>query len=443
MSTHIGNFFRSPSFKFMIIGVLSLFLLIPASMIRELISERETRNEQARNEISESWSLAQTLTGPYLSIPTGVLEKGGRKDGIFKDTYHLLPEQLRIDGTVDPIEKKRGIFTAVVYDSRITLSGFFNLEDAPVALASAPKSTENLIYLCIGLSDLRGIGNASSILINETPVEMMPGVHTSDLNGTGIHIPLQAAAFTEVKNVAFNITLELKGSSELFITPIGKTTDVHLASSWPDPSFTGNFLPAAKKIGPDGFEATWGVNYLNRNYPQGWYDDAHDINASSFGVLFLVPVDHYQKSERSVKYAFMFIALSFLVFFLTELILKIRIHPIQYLLVGFALIVFYTLLVSLSEQIGFNLAYLSSTVAITLLVGFYMCSGTASGKVGLISASLLLALYGFLFTTLQLQELSLLMGSIGLFIILAVVMVVSRKINWYKEEPAEGENHKK
>ena len=434
MSTHIGNFFRSPSFKFMIIGVLSLFLLIPASMIRELISERETRNEQTRNEISESWSLAQTLTGPYLSIPTGVLEKGGRKDGIFKDTYHLLPEQLRIDGTVDPIEKKRGIFTAVVYDSRITLNGFFNLEDAPVAIASAQKSSENLIYLCIGLSDLRGIGNASSILINEMPVEMMPGVHTSDLTGTGIHIPLQAASFAEEKNVAFSITLELKGSSELFITPIGKTTDVHLVSPWPDPSFTGNFLPSAKKIGPDGFEATWGVNYLNRNYPQGWYDDAHDVNASSFGVLFLVPVDHYQKSERSVKYAFMFIALSFLVFFLTEIILKIRIHPIQYLLVGFALIVFYTLLVSLSEQIGFNLAYLSSTVAITLLVGFYMRSGTASGKVGLISSALLLALYGFLFTTLQLQELSLLMGSIGLFIILAVVMVVSRKINWYKEE---------
>jgi inner membrane protein len=424
----------------MLIGILSLLLLIPASMIRELIRERETRNEQARNEISESWSLAQTLTGPYLSIPTGVLEKGGRKDGIFKDTYHLLPEDLRIDGTVDPIEKKRGIFTAVVYDSRITLSGFFNIEDAPVAIASGQKSADDLLYLCIGLSDLRGIGNASSILINETPMEMMPGIHTSDLTGTGIHIPLQAAAYAGMEKVAFNITLELKGSAELFITPIGKTTDVHLASTWPDPSFTGNFLPAAKKIGPDGFEATWAVNYLNRNYPQGWYDDAYSMNTSAFGVHFLVPVDHYQKSERSVKYAFMFIALSFLVFFLTEIILKIRIHPIQYLLVGFALIVFYTLLVSLSEQIGFNMAYLASTLATTLLVGIYMRSGTASGKVGLISAALLLALYGFLFTTLQLQELSLLMGSIGLFIILSVVMMVSRKINWYKEENRKEES---
>jgi inner membrane protein len=434
MSTQIGNFFRSPSFKFMIIGILSLLLLIPASMIRELIRERESRNEEARKEISESWSDAQTLTGPYLSIPSGVLEKGGRKDEIFKDTYHILPEQLKVDGTVNPIEKNRGIFTAVVYDSRITLTGFFNLADAPVSVASIKESKSQQLYLCIGLSDLRGIGNGSSIMLNGKPFEMMPGVHNRDLTETGIHVPLQVTEFANMEEVEFSIVLDLKGSSELFITPIGKTTDVQLASTWPDPSFTGNFLPADKKIGPDGFEATWGVNYLNRNYPQGWYDDAYAVDESAFGVHFLVPVDHYQKSERSVKYAFMFIALSFLVFFLTEIILKTRIHPIQYLLVGFALIVFYTLLVSLSEQIGFNLAYLVSTLATTILVGFYMRSGTASGKVGLISGALLLALYGFLFTTLQLQELSLLMGSIGLFIILAVIMMVSRKINWYREE---------
>lgn len=434
MSTNIGNFFRSPSFKFMIIGVLSLMLLIPASMIRELISERETRNSEARKEISESWSDAQTLTGPYLSIPADVLEKGGKKDGIFKETYHLLPDQLQIEGRVDPIEKKRGIFTAVVYHSRIILSGSFELGEAPVTLTSRPKAGEETIYLSIGLSDLRGIGNGSTIEINGSVFEMMPGIYNRDLIEKGIHVPLQVTEFAGKEKVDFNITLELKGSTELFITPIGKTTDVHLTSTWPDPSFNGNFLPTEKKIGSDGFEATWGINYLNRNYPQGWYDDAYTVSASAFGVHFLVPVDHYQKSERSVKYAFMFIALSFLVFFLTEIILKIRIHPIQYLLVGFALIVFYTLLVSLSEQIGFNLAYLVSTLSITFLVGFYMRSSTASGKVGLISGALLLALYGFLFTTLQLQELSLLMGSIGLFVILSVVMAVSRKINWYKEE---------
>lgn len=434
MSTHIGNFFRSPSFKFMVIGVLSLLLLIPASMIRELIRERETRNEEARKEISDSWSDPQTITGPYLSIPTELLEKGGRKDGIFKDTYQLLPDQLHIEGEVVPIEKKRGIFTAVVYQSTLNLSGTFRLQDAPVTLGSQEKTGEKVIYLCIGLSDLRGIGNGSSIVLNEESFEMMPGIYNSDLTDKGIHVPLPAAAFTGTGSLDFRITLELKGSAELFITPIGKTTEVHLVSTWPDPSFTGNFLPVQKQIRPDGFEASWEVNYLNRNYPQGWYDDAFNVNTSAFGVHFLVPVDHYQKSERSVKYAFMFIALSFLVFFLTEIIMKIRIHPIQYLLVGFALIVFYTLLVSLSEQIGFNLAYMISTLSITLLVGFYMRSGTASGKVGWISALLLLALYGFLFTTLQLQELSLLMGSIGLFVILAVVMVVSRKINWYKEE---------
>jgi inner membrane protein len=395
-------------------------------MIRSLIREREHRNDEAATEISDSWSLSQTLTGPYLSIPLKS-----------RNTYHKLPETLIIKGNIVPIEKKRGIFTAVVYNSKLSLSGSFSIGDEQLEQISEENKFKDKAYLCIGISDLRGIGNLSSIELNGTEMEIEPGLHNDDVLSKGIHVPLDIDIITSSPTLEYTINIELKGSSELFITPMGKKTDVTLTSSWPDPSFTGKFLPGEKNISADGFTANWAVNYLNRNYPQSWYDRNYSVQGSSFGVSFLIPVDHYQKSERSVKYAFMFIALSFLVFFLTEVLLKTRIHPIQYLLVGFALIIFYTLLVPLAEHIGFNLAYLISTVSVTMLVGTYMKGSTHSTKVGLISALLLTALYGFLFTTLQLQELSLLMGSIGMFIILSIIMIVSRRVNWYKEEETE------
>lgn len=431
--SNIGNFFRSPSFKFIVIGMLSLLLLIPAGMIRGLINEREMRNREAANEISQSWSLAQTITGPYFDIPTEETKIEDRKEIVIRNTYHLLPEVLDIKSEVTPLEKKRGIFSAVVYNAEVRITGHFNLDDEEIKTISSNGIMQEKVYLNIGISDLRGVGNNSSISIDGTTYEMKPGLYNRHLSEHGIHVPLDAGKLVPGTQVAFDITLDLKGSTDLYFTPAGKTTSVAVNSTWPDPSFTGNFLPADKKITEEGFDASWEVNYLNRNYPQGWYNTQYKTEGSSFGVYFMIPVDHYQKSERSVKYAFIFIALSFLVFFLTEIILKTRIHPIQYLLVGFALIVFYTLLVSLSEHVGFNIAYLVSTLAVTILVGSYMRSSTSSGKVGFISGLLLLGLYGFLFTTLQLQELSLLMGSIGLFIILAIVMVVSRKINWYRE----------
>ncbi len=437
MSTIVEKFFRSPSFKFMVIGTLSLLLLIPTFMIRELISERELRNQEASREISESWSLAQTITGPFISIPTEEQKTEGRNPVIIRNTWHTLPEALEIKGNVVPLEKKRGIFTTVVYNSTITLSGFFSLEDEELLNIFKTEINTEKATLGIGISDLRGIGNNSTIRVNGDTYELEPGLYNRDMAEKGVQIPLSTAFLKDKKKLEFQVTLELKGSTGLDLMPVGKRTDAMLTSSWPDPSFNGKFLPDEKNISGEGFSASWGVNYLNRDYPQSWYNQDFSVIGSEFGVDFLVPVDHYQKSERSVKYAFMFIALSFLVFFLTEIIIKKRIHPIQYLLVGFALIIFYTLLISLAEQVGFNFAYLISTSAVTLLIGIYMKSSTSSSRVGFISGSLLLALYGFLFTTLQLQELSLLMGSIGLFLILAVIMMISRKINWYKEEDGQ------
>lgn len=437
MKNSSGNFFRSPSFKFMIIGALSLLLMIPALMIKNLIRERETRNEAAQQEISAKWGLTQTITGPFLTIPTEELVRENRKELLVYHRLHMLPESLEIKGEVLPVRKKRGIFSSVVYNSNLTIIGYFDLTNEDLQKIFKKSICQDKFYLCIGITDLRGIGNKSEVKINGQVTDFEPGLYNHELTSKGIHVAVPISEIINKKRMDYAIRLELNGSSDMFFTPLGKITETEISSPWPDPSFTGNFLPSKPEISDEGFTASWSINYLNRNYPQSWWDRDHDVDGSSYGVNFLIPVNHYQKSTRAVKYAFMFIALTFLVFFLTEVISKKRIHPIQYLLVGFALIIFYTLLVSLSEHIGFNNAYLTSTLAVTTLIGYYIRTSTKSMRVGLISASLLLALYGYLFTTLQLQDLSLLMGSIGLFLVLAIIMVVSRKINWYKEEAKE------
>ncbi len=262
----------------------------------------------------------------------------------------------------------------------------------------------------------------------------MPGLPTADLLPRGIHIPLSPQLLSQ-SPIPFQIDLRIDGSNELSFIPVGKNTEVELESNWPDPSFDGAFLPIPALTGTsdEGFHASWEINYLNRSYPQHWFNDATHLEDSSFGVHFLIPVDHYQKSMRSVKYAVMFIALSFLIFFLTELISGIRLHPIQYLLVGMALVVFYTLLISLAEHLGFDTAYLISSLATVILIGLYVRTSTGSSRQGLMTGSLLLVLYAFLYTTLQMQDFSLLFGSVGIFVVMAIIMFVSRKVNWYRE----------
>jgi inner membrane protein len=229
--------------------------------------------------------------------------------------------------------------------------------------------------------------------------------------------------------------LNINGSESINFIPVGKQTNVDLDSDWANPSFEGSFLPNTRDINETGFNASWKVLHLNRSYPQQWIGTKYNIDESSFGVKLLLPVDHYQKSLRSVKYAIMFISLTFLIFFFTEILNKKRIHPIQYLLVGLGLSVFYTLLVSLSEQINFNLAYLLASLSIITLITAYSYSMLKNIKLTVIVAFVLSVLYTFLFTVIQLQDYSLLLGSIGLFLALAIVMYLSRKVDWYSNLP--------
>ena len=434
-------------FKVFIIIILILLLLIPTFMVQNLIDEREYTQQRAIEEVSDKWSRGQTLTGPFVSIPYDKYIRQYAPDADNdndndKKTYeivkvqrwiHILPDKLDIDGRIEPMKRNRGIYEIVVYDSQMTFSGQFGpLDLKPFSIP--PKDIHlDKATLNFGLSDLKGIEEQIKLKWNDEQVLFNSGTASGDVARVGINafVPL---SYNDSTGYTFAMKLNLKGSQHLYFTPVGKTTDIHLASNWKTPSFTGNYLPDDKKVdeaGTEGFTAHWNILHLNRNYPQSWTDSQHRIEASHFGVDLLIAVDKYKKSDRVAKYAILFLVLTFMVFFFTEVLNGVFIHPIQYLLVGIALILFYTLLLSFSEHMGFNAAYLLASFLVLLLIAFYTKAILHSTALGAMVSAVLLILYGFIFVIIQLEDFALLVGSVGLFAVLAVVMYFSRKIDWY------------
>ena len=231
--------------------------------------------------------------------------------------------------------------------------------------------------------------------------------------------------------MTFSTQLNLKGSEQLQFIPVGETTSVHLKSKWPSPSFNGAFLPATREITENGFTAAWSILHLNRNYPQFWVGKQYKVSDSSFGLKLVITADKYQKSIRISKYALVFIIFTFAAFFVSEIISKRRIHPIQYILVGLAVILFYVLLLAISEHLNFDVAYILSAVAITTIITGYSRGISKNNLFAVTVCGLLVFLYAYLYIVLQLEDYALIMGSIGLFVVLTTVMYITRKIDWY------------
>lgn len=423
---------QGATIKGLVIFFLVLVLLIPTFMVADLIHEREGRRSEAIMEVSSKWGQQQTLTGPVLVIPFETVSRSeDGKSTVREMKYaYLLPDELRTSGAVNPEKRYRGIFEVVLYSGKLTLEGAF---PRPVLDNLVPVGSTifwDKAKVTLGIPDLRGLEDQVTLAWNGQNSVFEPGLPVPGVSASGIHAPVHIDAATN--KAEFRIEIALKGSGSLFFTPVGKVTTVQLNSPWADPSFTGAFLPDEKNIGKEGFQASWKVLNLNRNYPQSWTSDQTiSFNESAFGVDFLLPVDNYQKSTRSVKYAILFISLTFLVMFFIEMRQSRRVHPFQYALIGLALVIFYTLLVSISEHLAFNSAYLIAAVMTIGLTGLYARALFQSGRMGLLVSGTLTLLYAFLFVTLQLQDYALLIGSIGLFVTLAAIMYFSRKINWY------------
>ena len=422
------------------IVVLTLLLLIPAVMVQNLIRERANRQVEAVEEVSSKHAERQTITGPILTVPYSVKKQVKNADGTYREVkerkyYHVLPEQLSIKGEVTPEKRKRGIFEVVVYGSELSFNGTFeNFNWSNFGL-----NEENLeldkAFVSIGISDLKGVTDQVKIKINDSSIMCNPGLLSTDIISSGLNIryPMKETP----KKLKFNFDLSLNGSENLQFTPIGKVTEVQLNSPWTEPSFNGSFLPKERKISENGFSANWKILHLNRNYPQSWVGSKHRIASSNFGVDLKLPIDVYQKSTRVAKYAILFIVLTYLVFFFVEILNSILIHPIQYILVGIALVLFYVLMLAFSEQIYFDYAYIIAALMTIALVFLYCRSILRSWGLALMTASILTILYGFIFIIIQMQDLALLFGSLGIFLILAVTMYFSRKIDWFEIKSKE------
>jgi inner membrane protein len=423
-------------FKVATIIFITLILLIPTSMIEGLIYERQNTQEQAINEVSSKWANQQTLTGPFISIPYyRYIKETTKKDTVgkilkIKEFIHILPTQLKVSGKINPEQRNRGIYEIVVYNSRINFSGEFKEMKIGETDIPAKDILFNKAVLSLGINDLRGIEKQIDLKWNDKTSSFNPGVTNTDVIQSGINAPVSVVANDSI-SYRFSFDLDLKGSQLLYFTPVGKVTDVSIESSWKNPSFDGAFLPDSRLLSEHGFKANWNILHLNRNYPQMWLGSKHAVSDSSFGINLILPVDNYQKTFRSIRYAILFIGFTFLVFFFIEVLNKIFIHPIQYILVGIALLVFYTLLLSLSEHVKFNIAFIISALATLLLIAGYVRAILKSAKLTYLIAGILTILYTFIYVVIQLQDLALLIGSIGIFVILALVMYFSRKIDWY------------
>ena len=429
-----NNFKHSITLKLFTIGFLVLILLIPTGMIKSLVNEREALMHQVVNEVTSKWGNEQTISGPYLVVP--FLEQVKVEDEIkeVKQYLHILPEKLNISGEMFPQERYRSIYKVVVYKSMLTFSGHFILP----SLENLDISPDMILWeealINIGIPDMRGINQQIVLTLGEKEYIANPGIKHSDAVNSGVNMEVGDIS---QQDLHFDFILDINGGKGLYFQPLGKTTLASLSSDWNAPSFGGAFLPDQRKVTEEGFEAEWKVLQLNRNYPQVWVNNAHRFHDSEFGVELIVPVNHYQQTMRSAKYAVMFIVLTFLTFFFIEILKKNPIHTFQYLLVGLALVVFYSLLLALTEHIPFAWAYLIVATVIFVMVSLYAWSVLKNLKTTLMFSGILIIIYTFLYTLLQLMDYALLMGNIGLVIALALVMYFSRKIKWHTEDNPE------
>jgi len=417
--------------KGLIIGVLALLLLIPTSFVQQLVQERQARQQEAFDEVSSKWANRQNITGPVLVIPytRSSTDDNGRAI-IIKSLAYFLPDQLSVSSRVVPIKKYRGIYQVMLYSSVINISGAFS----PLPLEKVKLGPADFVwseaYVCLGLADAKGLKEELKMDWNDSLLSFTPSSVNNGVFKDCFLSPVVINAVVAAGGIKFSGQISLNGSEQLFFTPVGKQTTVQMQSSWPDPSFAGNQLPDTATIGKSGFAAQWKSFSHTRTFPQAWRDNSYDLSSAAFGTDLFIPINGYQKTMRSVKYAILCILLTFTAFFLIETNNKKSVHPIQYALIGFALVLFYTLLLSFSEYIGFNWAYAVAALATIGLITWFIRSLLQSTKLSMLLSFVLLLLYSYIFTLLQLQDYALLLGSVGLFLTLAIVMYYSRRVQW-------------
>jgi inner membrane protein len=418
------------------LGIVMLVLLIPTWMVDGVIREREGWRREAVQEVAATWGGAQAVGGPVLTLPVDARGKDAKgKPFVSHDHFwHLLPTVLQVEATVEPQLRRRGLFEVPLYRARLRLTGRF----VPWAKAGAPDPSLvrwDAAQITLPLSETRGLVEPVVLAWDGGTA----GLGSESIEGTptdkGLRARLESLTRAEwAKGFGFRVEVILQGSEDLRFLPLGEFTTVNLKSQWPSPGFVGSFLPFERAVAVDGFQATWRIPGLARGFPQQWRDrgvGTAEWAKAAFGVRLVVPVDHYQQSSRSVKYAGLFLLLTFTAFFLFELLLRSRLHPMNYLLVGSAMCLFYLLLVALSERMPFAGAYWLATAATLGLIGAYAFALVRNRLATTGLMGFLGGLYGYLYVLLRLEDSSLLLGALALFVVLAAVMFLTRNLDWY------------
>lgn len=416
--------------KAVIIFLMALFLWLPTTLIMNMVRERESRQKEAIADISSKWASNQTVMTPVLMVPYTESSKDEKGNiTTMKKNAYFLAGNASIRASVFPEKRYRGIYQVIVYRSDISISGSFG----PLAYDELKIPAANMLWeeatLLFKVTDqLKGINEDIAVQWNDSSYSFLPqplgASHFSDALMAAVPLSIEKAGLEN----KFRLKFSLNGSEQLLFAALSRDTKIEMSSSWSSPSFSGIKLPDTREINDSGFTARW--RYLNRSMPLVWKDTVYPTEQSAMGADLVIAVDSYDKTLRSVKYALLCIILTFASFFLIETIYRRPLHLLQYGLAGLALVLFYTLLLSISEYTSFNLAYLIAGISTITLVGWYVGSIMRSGKLAAFISLVLGVVYAYIFTIIQLQDYSLLMGSIGLFVALAIIMYFSRKLQW-------------
>lgn len=431
----IGRFVNPLFAKTLVIALILLGLLVPLASVESLVAERDGMRASAEQRVAEGWGRAQELGGPMLMIPVDtrtVDPADPRREIIRRDLRYVLPETLELVADLEPTERHSGIYRVNAYTANVAMTARFRTDALQSALAvgSASKVAFTDVRLILPLTDLHGIREIAESSWNGAALAMSPSVN-GGFNGVAAPVDLSSDLNG---GATFVLRGMVAGTKNFAVLPLGRTSAVRLRSPWQHPSFTGEFLPASYRLDAKGFDAEWQVLEVNREYPQRWDNEAvtaEKLASSAFGVSLYAPVDVYQRNYRAIHYAILFISITFLSLFLWEQIAKHRLHAMQYLLIGLALATFYLLLIALSEHMDFTWAYLIAAAGQVGVLGVYLVGAMRRRIAGSVATAGIAAVYGALYLLVLSEQYALLLGALLLFVILAAVLAVTRKVDWH------------
>lgn len=440
----MGKWMQTATAKVLGIGVLALLMTIPLMQVRGLVSERQQLRKAAIAQIAQGWGGRQVLGGPVLVVPTlrQVTPAGATAPQWQAGSESMLADALKMDVAMTVAKRGYGIYTAPVFVATVKLGTQFRAQDiAQFRRDSDAPWQAGKAELRLAVGDLRGLQEVGELHINGQPARFESSAERLG-PWPNVVVPLDLDALGD-QPIDVQVTLKLAGTEALQLLPLARATDVTMRAPWDDPSFVGAALPLEHKIDAAGFNAHWHLLDLNRSYGQHWTDTDSDMKAalrtSAFGVQLYQPVDVYQRNVRAGKYGLLFIAMTFVAFFLFEVLKRLRVHPVQYLLVGAALATFYVVLLALSEQIGFGRAYALAATAVAVLVGGYAMAVLRARRAGALLGGVLGLIYAMLYGLIAAEQYALLIGALVLLAMVGLMMYLTRRIDWYAYAPTSSE----